>query len=257
MENAQTTTGLETLLQSHGGLLNLSPAPCPCGDEPSIVVRLTRAGDISVLSTAGEKRGCSFAVKGMGAGLEEKEAIVPALAEGLERYCASTFRSDQFILATANELGKEAMDLDSVPRCSAWELSHPKCPLLPTDKTKPIRWVRGLSLLDGAMMYVPAVMVYANAGYAGRAERFWLSISTGCAAHMSYERALLRGVYEVMERDAIAITWLQKLSLPRIEVDYLPPALAPYWSREHGQSRPNPGRYEHSSPASRSAAASR
>jgi transposase len=35
------------------------------------------------------------------------------------------------------------------------------------------------------------------------------------------------------------------------------PTLAPCWSRRHGQSRPNPGRYEHFSPASSSAAASR
>ena len=33
--------------------------------------------------------------------------------------------------------------------------------------------------------------------------------------------------------------------------------LPPCWSRRHGQSRPNPGRYEHFSPASSSAAASR
>jgi ribosomal protein S12 methylthiotransferase accessory factor len=163
--------------------------------------------------------------------LDVEAALVPALAEGLERYSAAVFRNEQFIWATAKSLGDEALNLDNVPRCTATELAHPKCPLVLPNKTKQIRWVKALSVLDRRVVYLPAVMVYSHVGYAVPEERFWFQISTGCAAHVSYERALVAGIYEVLERDAISITWLQKLSLPKIEIDCIPPSLAPYWER--------------------------
>jgi ribosomal protein S12 methylthiotransferase accessory factor len=60
-------------------------------------------------------------------------------------------------------------------------------------------------------------------------EMFYYPISTGCASHVSLERALLGAILEVVERDAISIIWLQKLVLPRIEVDDLPSPLDRYW----------------------------
>jgi len=74
-------------------------------------------------------------------------------------------------------------------------------------------------------------MVYLYAGMEGPGERFWFPISTGCAAHTSLESALLAGILEVIERDAISVTWLQQLPLPRIELDCLPSPLASFWDR--------------------------
>jgi ribosomal protein S12 methylthiotransferase accessory factor len=51
------------------------------------------------------------------------------------------------------------------------------------------------------------------------------------------ERALLLAIFEVIERDAISLTWLQKLSLPRIEIDFVPPDLKTYWDRYLRSSR--------------------
>lgn len=138
------------------------------------------------------------------------------------------FRKEQFVWATAEELANEAMDLHSIPRCSQAELAHPKCPLRNPDPGKPIRWVRGLSLLDGRVMFVPAVMAFSRVGYASSAERFWLSTSTGCAAHVSYETALFGGICEIVERDMVSVTWLQQLPLPRLQFDVVPPELEPY-----------------------------
>jgi ribosomal protein S12 methylthiotransferase accessory factor len=70
-------------------------------------------------------------------------------------------------------------------------------------------------------------MVYSQLGYLAPQERFWFQIS---AAHVSYEKALLAAIHDVIERDAASITWLQKLPLRRIEVDYLPELLEPYWN---------------------------
>src|SRR5262249_41744709 len=101
--------------------------------------------------------------------------------------------------------------------------------LIAPDPKLPIRWVRALSLLTGNLVYVPAIMVYLYTGHATPGERFWIPITTGCAAHRSYERALLAAILEVIERDAISLVWLQKLRLPRIVIDRFSPALASYW----------------------------
>lgn len=232
MERTTSAEGLHRLLQKHGGLFHTAPVSLTASDEPEIAIRAADMGDVGVLWPEVGKRGSiAGTIRAGGTGLDAEAALIPALAEGLERYSAAVFRNEQFISATAESLGDEALDLDDVPRCSATELAHPKCPLVLPDKTKQIRWVKALSLLDGRIVHVPAVMVYSHVGYAVPEERFWLQISTGCAAHISYEQALLAGICEVIERDAISITWLQNLPLPRIEIDCVPPPLAPYWER--------------------------
>ena len=165
---------------------------------------------------------------GSSSGLDESACTRGAMAEGLERYSVSMYHSDEFVRASAIELGRDSMDLDLVARCSARELAHPRCPLRLADPHAPIRWVRALSLLDGRTVFVPAVMTFLYAGYESGPERFWLPLSTGCAAHTSYERALLSAILEVVERDAVSVVWLQKLELPKIEIDSTSPVLEPY-----------------------------
>jgi ribosomal protein S12 methylthiotransferase accessory factor len=74
-------------------------------------------------------------------------------------------------------------------------------------------------------------MVYLHIEAQNPGERIWLPISTGCAAHTSLERALISAICEVIERDAISLTWLQRLALPRIELDEVPDWLHPYLER--------------------------
>jgi ribosomal protein S12 methylthiotransferase accessory factor len=162
--------------------------------------------------------------------LTDERALFLALVEGLERYSTCVHKEEQFIWAAADELGRDALDLDTLPKCSKTELLNPRCPLRQPTKTEPIRWVRGLSLREGRIVYIPAVMAYLTAGYESPAERISLSITTGCAAHTSFEDALLHGICEVVERDAISLVWLQKLTLPRISLDRISPLLSPYWN---------------------------
>jgi ribosomal protein S12 methylthiotransferase accessory factor len=65
---------------------------------------------------------------------------------------------------------------------------------------------------------VPAVFVYP--GFAARCpeERIAPMLSTGIAAGTRYDEALLRGLCEVVERDAFSIAWLCGSSPPRVPV---------------------------------------
>jgi ribosomal protein S12 methylthiotransferase accessory factor len=227
------TYNIEELEQQIGGLFSGSRRFGAGCDEPKMTFRTPHLGDIGQvwahLKHNVEHRSPFISLDGGGTGLSDGEALLPSLAEGLERYCTTIFSPEQFVSASAEELGEAALDLSTIPVCSTTERAHPLCPLGAPDKKAPIRWVQAVSLLDGRLTYVPAVMVYLFAGYATPGERFWTPITTGCAAHRSYERALVGAILEVIERDALSVLWLQQLPLPRVEIDRLPPSVAGYW----------------------------
>lgn len=208
---------LEALAHSPAGLFR-EPADIFSGiDAPQIAISRIR-GDLRHLKMP-EGVHCAMQVQAGGAALTKEEARLRAIAEAVERYAASVYSDDQFIVAAAEELSADCLDLDSIPRCSATELSDFRCPLISPDKQEPIRWVKAVSLAERRTCWVPAIMVYSYLADIRPSERFWFPISTGCAAHFSLEKAILSGLCEVIERDAISMTWLHELHLPRIVFD--------------------------------------
>ncbi|PWT89852.1 MAG: hypothetical protein C5B54_08245 [Acidobacteria bacterium] len=227
---------MHDLIQPIGGLMTRGILFRAEGDEPKVLVQTIQFGDLGGIwpNLRGDLQA---GVAGAGTGLNDEQALVPAIGEAIERYCSSVYNKEQFITATAGELGQRALDLDTIPRCSSTELAHPKCRLVTPDKDAPIRWIEGISLFDGRPVFLPVVMVYLFSGYTSQAERIYYPISTGCAAHVSFERALLNAILEVIERDAISVIWLQKMTLPRLEIDRLPMPLATYWELYQRGSR--------------------
>ncbi len=232
---------ITSLLQRRGGLFAGSTRILGQALSGQVVTRIVPLGNIQHLNRF-ESRGEPFwsepsrALTGSATDAVDDRALFLALAEALERYSVCMHREDQCIWATAEELGNEAVDLDLIPRCSPSELADPHCPLTLPSKTEPIRWVRGLSLRDGRIVYLPVVLVYLRAPYQCRAERIALPITTGCATHCTYEEALLHGICEVVERDAVSLVWLQVLQLPRIEFDECIPECCELDSLSHSST---------------------
>jgi ribosomal protein S12 methylthiotransferase accessory factor len=168
---------------------------------------------------------------GAAADVDPEWAWLRAVMEGVERYACMAFKPEEFILASANDLGAQALDLDLVPRCSKRELEDPKCGYVLPDKNAAIRWTRGYSLIERRERWLPSIMTHLYLRPLPE-ERFWQMITTGVAAHVSLEAALVSAICEVIERDAIALTWLAKLPLPRIVTPKPWPAvLAPNMER--------------------------
>jgi ribosomal protein S12 methylthiotransferase accessory factor len=216
---------LARLVSPLGGLIGRVNRLIAAPGEPQFPTYGAQLGDVGrVLSNIGTVYGTpanNGEMDGAGGALDEQAALTRALAEALERYSCCVYSSRQFIWASADELGDEALDLDTVPKCSERELEHRLCPLRAPDKSAPIRWVRGISLMTRKPIWIPAVMVYLHIPWLSIGERFCLPISTGCAAHTEIEQALVHAALEVVERDAIALVWLQQMRLPRIDGDLL------------------------------------
>ncbi|GAA0328050.1 YcaO-like family protein [Actinoallomurus spadix] len=158
-----------------------------------------------------------------------------AVAEALERYAGLVAPERGVILASAAELGGDALDLDLIARCSPRELRRPGCPVHAIDRTRPIRWTTATDLRTGRPVLVPAVLVFLTFPELD-AENFWIPISTGCAVHRTVEAAAVNALCELIERDALALTWLLRRPLPRLAEDRLPePARSIVaWCADHG-----------------------
>jgi ribosomal protein S12 methylthiotransferase accessory factor len=168
-------------------------------------------------------------IRGSATDLTVDACAIAAFGELIERYCVSVYTKEQFIVETAAALGKEALDLSCIPRCSPTEIAHSKCNLIEPSRQMPMRWTQGLSLRSGGLVYLPSVMVFLYLADRLPGERIAHPISTGCAAHRTYEEALIAAILEVVERDALSILWLQQLPVPRFEVDQLPPPFDAVW----------------------------
>lgn len=221
---------LDELVDPLGGLVGRTMRLPNAAGEPEVPVFSAGLGDVARVlpsvrsSVSGGSTRHQF--DGAGAGLQPGRARAIAVAEALERYATCVYSDEQFIWASAEELGAEALDLASVPRCTPEELAHAGCPVVDVDLGAPIRWVRGLSLTDLRPVWIPAIMTYLHLRPASTGERFMLPISTGCAAHTQLDAALVGALSEVIERDAIALTWLARLPLARLEFDEVGEELA-------------------------------
>ena len=220
---------LWNLVGHPGGLVSEVVSMHSAADDPTYIVSTALTGDLrEAWSQASLPLRMSHGIvslNGSGTGLSESEAFVPAIAESVERYCTTLFNPEQFTIASAEAMGDQALDLGTIPRCSEAELSHHDCPLRAPSNTEKVRWVGAVDLLQGKLKYVPAVMVYLYLKPMSNAERIWLPITTGCAAHCTYEEALLGGLLELVERDALSLSWLQRMALPRINLEVNHPDL--------------------------------
>ncbi|WP_240802047.1 YcaO-like family protein [Streptomyces sp. A1136] len=224
-------TDLDALVGPYGLVERTYRLPTHPGD-PRFPIFSASLGDLAqvVDNIAESTRGRSSRgeMDGAGGAVDPERAARLSVAEALERYATSVVQPGSVIWATAEELGDEAMDLMSFPRCSPAELAHPRALTVDVDTKAPMRWVRGWSLTAQKTQWVPAVGVWMHIAPQSRAERYTNPISTGCATHTDLAQALVNAVCEVVERDAIALTWYQRLALPRIDFDMVPENLAPF-----------------------------
>jgi ribosomal protein S12 methylthiotransferase accessory factor len=164
-----------------------------------------------------------------------EEARLKALAEAAERYSAGDF-DDPVIWSSYRDVESDALDPQRIPRCSERELSTPGCPLTTFDPAAPLRWARGIDFSTQKQLWIPAVMAcYRLRGPLRPSERFWYRISTGYAVHSDPAEAMVRGICEVIERDAIAVSWLQKIPLPVVDDQWLSEETKQLisWGRRH------------------------
>jgi ribosomal protein S12 methylthiotransferase accessory factor len=226
---AQSTVQLDPrvarLISPLGGVISGLEQLAPGLTRSGETVTLARLGEVGRLDPSSTMHFGSE-LDGIGCHTEPSVAAHIAAMEALERYGAAVGGERCWITATAASLGDDALALEGLARCSAAETARPEFPLTAWDRHQPLRWTRGWSLVSGRQLWVPAVLAYLGVTPIHPVESFCLQSSSGCAIGESEEDALLGACRELVERDAVAIAWLHRLPLPRIEVEDGPPATA-------------------------------
>jgi ribosomal protein S12 methylthiotransferase accessory factor len=151
-----------------------------------------------------------------GAGITRAAAAAAAVGEALERYSATFVPRERLVVGTARELGHAAVAPERFALFSPRQLAAPGFPFRPFTSETRVAWVEGHRLPDGETAWVPAELVYL--GDAGMGERpIGYSTSSGTACGETVEQTLVRGLFELLERDAFMITWAARVSLPLVD----------------------------------------
>lgn len=192
------------------------------------------AGHNSVLkldSLAHLKQGLRHASAGKGA--SESQAKASALCEAIERYSGE--RQGDEVIVTASyrtmraEHGDAVIHPNAVMRYSERQLAeHDTWNAMgsrfnrvpePLDETLPLDWTPVWSLTHEAERYLPTqLLYYQSPASADCARWFAMGCSNGNASGNTLEEAVLQGLFELIERDAVALWWYNRLRKPGVDL---------------------------------------
>lgn len=165
-----------------------------------------------------------------GKGLSPTQARVSCLAEAVERYACGWTGTEPRRLASYAELGDEAVDLKHTLGFSEGQYANRDAlnkgadgmHLVPQvfDENKIIEWSPAWSLTHNAPRWLPTRYNYFNyqAPDVEGDHQFCFGDSNGCASGGTLEEAILQGMLELIERDAISIWWYNRLSMPAADL---------------------------------------
>jgi ribosomal protein S12 methylthiotransferase accessory factor len=144
-------------------------------------------------------------------------AEAASIGEALERYSAAFVPADRLVVGTADELA-EAVDPERFALFHPTQLGHEAFPFRPLGRDSVVSWVRGLALPGGRPAYLPAQLVFLSWSGRGPDEgRMTYATSNGLACAPTFEEAILAGLLELIERDAVMLAWYGRLSLPLLD----------------------------------------
>jgi ribosomal protein S12 methylthiotransferase accessory factor len=148
-----------------------------------------------------------------GAASEPSVAEAAGLGEAIERACAVLPRRDELVIAPYAEVQAEAADP------LAWDLFDPatraesEFPYARPSRSEPISWVWGWSVTRSKPTLIPASRVFLALESPVSGDFTDCQLLSGFAAGNTLEEATLRGLLEVIERDAFMIAWANRLLL--------------------------------------------
>ncbi|MCF3974290.1 YcaO-like family protein [Paracoccus salsus] len=149
-----------------------------------------------------------------GKGRTEAEARLSALGEAIERYCAYHWDAARIRVgrASAGSITPDDLVLHSQAQHASGTLPYP-----PWSDETDTSWISGTELPGGTPVDLPAALVFLVSPTPRHDDHVTAITSNGLAAGADLECAIIGGLHEVIERDALMITWLNRLPATLIE----------------------------------------
>ena len=153
-----------------------------------------------------------------GAGFDAHAAELATVGEAIERWRTHPFFGDGHIETchASWHHAEAAVAPDSFVWFHPQQYAHPEFPFEPLTRTTRCNWLRFRQAQSGNAMWLPAELCYLDLRSQAPPARFAPVISTGWSAHQCPQLALLRGVQEVIERDALMGAWWGRYGVERV-----------------------------------------
>lgn len=148
-----------------------------------------------------------------GKGRTENEAKLAALGEAVERYCAYHWDPGRIRVASA---GQHAITPAECVLYADHQYRQNNFPYRPWSPDTEISWIQGVELPRGNPVDLPAALVYLVQPTPRPEDRMAAVTSNGLAAGQTLARAIVSALYEIIERDALMIGWMNCLPAIRI-----------------------------------------
>ncbi len=172
----------------------------------------------------------TFVQLSLGKGVANEQAITSALGEALERQAAQFQGTEKNVFDIPKNLDYPAFipqkltpfskkQYKEFEKYNTTSLKRPQW-VKPYDSKTPINWIKGWSLTRNSYTYFPFSYCYANTPH--KDHYYSLYSHNGNAAGNSKEEAILQGLLEVIERDAVAIWWYNQIPRPGINLYVVP-----------------------------------
>jgi ribosomal protein S12 methylthiotransferase accessory factor len=164
-----------------------------------------------------------------GKGITPLHGEVSALCEAIERHCGYFHGDEERVRASYAELGADAVhpndcllfDERQYADRAAWNASHSSFQYVcdPFDEEAVTSWTPVWSLTERRHRLLPTGMLYFDVPPEHGGGGSFAADSNGNAAGSSLEDALLQGLLEVVERDAVALWWYNQTQAPGVDLD--------------------------------------
>ncbi len=169
-----------------------------------------------------------------GKGVSETQARASALCEALERYCGEMDGSEIRIPGSFSEMrakwGDAVIHPNTVMRYSdrqyaeraIWNARKSKFNRVPEPfvENTCVDWTPVWSLTEERHKYLPTQLLYYTALADKDRDTFYcMGCSNGNASGNTLEEAIIQGFFELVERDATALWWYNRLLRPGVDID--------------------------------------
>lgn len=165
----------------------------------------------------------------LGKGVENLQSQASALGEAIERSNAF-FRGDEpTAVHTPQGLNNRYYSFQDLIPFSSRQYEQFNLADNPNSKLKqavryyrdePIHWVDCWSLTQQETVSLPATFCFAGTPFPDEEYGKWSS--NGCATGHTLEEAILQGLLELIERDAVSIWWYNKIEHPPADLKMIP-----------------------------------
>ncbi len=178
--------------------------------------RFTIEGSYGEGSTDGNRGMRSY---GSGFSKDIKTALAKAIGEFLERYFLTIYHVNDFIRGSCRDMERRGYPFLPPDHFAGFSSRQKEAdPRFRWDHDSPFFWTRALRISDKKSVFLPAQFIFWNYRFGDDEPRLINPTTNGSGGMFSMNKAILAGLYELIQRDSFFFFFLNGLTLQKIDL---------------------------------------